>query len=131
VRRGNELVLRLDESVLFTSGDDRLGDAALAVLKAMGESIKDRPVNVRVEGHTDDQPISTGRFRSNWDLSTARATSVVMALAGMGDVKPNRLAAVGYAEYQPLGDNGTKDGRSLNRRVDFVLTVEVPAPMTN
>lgn len=129
VRRGNELVLRLDETILFTSGDDQISDDARLVLKAIGEELKDRPVLVRVEGHTDDQPISTGRFRSNWDLSTARATSVVTTLAALADVKPNRLAAMGYAEYQPLGDNSTKEGRSQNRRVDFVLTVEVPQPV--
>ena len=131
VRRGNELVLRLDDSILFTSGDDQISDEARNILKVIGEELRERPVRVRVEGHTDDQPISTGRFRSNWDLSTARATSVVTTLASLGDVQPNRLAAVGYSEYQPLGDNATREGRMQNRRVDFVLTVEVPAPTLN
>ncbi len=128
VRRGNELVLRLDASILFRSGLDELTDDARKVLLAIAQEIKDRPVKVRVEGHTDDRPIASGRFRSNWDLSTSRATNVVVDLASAGGIKPHRLAAVGYAEFQPLGDNTTSEGRLQNRRVDFVLTVDLPTP---
>ncbi len=126
VRRANELVLRFDETILFETGDARISDRAREVLKRVGEELADRPVKIRVEGHTDNRPISNSKFNSNWELSTARATSVVTTLSVMGDVDPKRLAAVGYAEYQPLGDNATAEGRNLNRRVDFVLTIEVP-----
>mgnify|MGYP000570489803 CR=1 FL=1 len=126
IRRGNELILRLDASVLFETAIDEVTPEALKVLLAIAEELKGRPVKIRVEGHTDDRPIQKGRFRNNWDLSTSRATNVVIALAATGDIEPERLAAVGYAQYQPLGDNTTQEGRLLNRRVDFVLTVEVP-----
>jgi chemotaxis protein MotB len=126
VRRGNELVLRLQETVLFPSASADIAEAAVPVVRAIAEEIRDRPVRVRVEGHTDDRPISNGKHDSNWDLSTARATSVVKELARSGLLKPERLAAVGYAEFQPIGDNKTEDGRGQNRRVDFVLTLELP-----
>ncbi len=126
IRRGNELVLRLDAAVLFESGDDKLKDVSKPVLKAIADEVRDRPVKVRVEGHTDDRPISTVRFRSNWDLSTARATSVVHTLAEEANIQPERLAAVGYAEFQPIAPNTTPEGRSQNRRVDFVLSLSLP-----
>ena len=132
IRRGNELVLRLDAAVLFDSGDDRLKEPAKRVLLGIADEIRSRPVKIRVEGHTDDRPISTIRFRSNWDLSTARATSVVHELAEGANIAPNRLAAVGYAEFQPIANNGSNEGRSQNRRVDFVLSMaanEVEAPV--
>jgi chemotaxis protein MotB len=126
VTRGNELVLRLQETVLFPSAADQLRDPAVPVIRAIAEEIRSRPVRVRVEGHTDDRPISNGRYESNWDLSTHRATSVVKELAKSGLIEPERLAAVGYAEYQPIGDNSTEEGRAMNRRVDFVLTLDLP-----
>ena len=126
LRRGNELILRLDASVLFETAIDEVTPEAQKVLLAIAAELKGRPVKVRVEGHSDDRPIQKGRFRNNWDLSTSRATNVVIALAATGDIAPERLAAVGYGQYQPLGDNSTQEGRLLNRRVDFVLTVEVP-----
>ena len=126
IRRGNELVLRLDATVLFESGNDKLKDPAAPVLKAIADEVRDRPVTIRVEGHTDDRPIATLRFRSNWDLSTARATSVVEMLADDANIAPERLAAVGYAQFQPVVPNTTAEGRSQNRRVDFVLSLTTP-----
>ncbi len=123
VRRGNELVLRLDAAVLFDSGADRLRESALPVVTAIAEELRERDIVLRVEGHTDTVPIVNARYRSNWDLSTARATSVVVELATEGKMDPKRLAAVGYAEHQPLASNDTPEGRSQNRRVDFVVSV--------
>jgi chemotaxis protein MotB len=123
VRRGNDLVLRLDATALFDSGDDRVRDESKTMLLALSEEVRARKVQVRVEGHTDDQPIRTLRYRSNWDLSTARATSVVNELVEKGGLSPIRLAAMGYAEFQPIGDNKTAEGRQANRRVDIVLSV--------
>lgn len=123
VRRGNELVLRLDATVLFRSGDDRLDDDARRVLSRIAAELKPEAVRIRVEGHTDDVPISTARFPSNWDLSTARATSVVRELS-TAQIPPARLGAMGYAEYQPVAPNDTDEHRLQNRRVDFVLTLE-------
>ena len=79
IRRGNELVLRLDATALFDSGDDRLKPESLPALAAIADQVRERKVQVRVEGHTDDIPIRTLRFRSNWDLATARATSASFA----------------------------------------------------
>lgn len=131
LRRGNDLVLRLDATALFDSGDDNLRDGAMDMLVAIADEVRDRPVDLRVEGHTDDQPIKTLRFRSNWDLSTARATTVLVGLKERGRLDPKRLAAVGYAEFHPIGDNQTAEGRQMNRRVDFVVSVtsaEVSGP---
>jgi len=123
LRRGNDLVLRLDATAIFDSGDDRVRDSARAMLIAIANEVRERKVQLRVEGHTDNQPIKTIRYRSNWDLSTARATSVLVELAERGRLDPKRLAAAGYAEFQPVGDNGTTEGRQMNRRVDFVVSV--------
>lgn len=123
VRRGNELVLRLDATVLFRSGDDRLDDDARGVLKRIADELRPQAVRIRVEGHTDDRPISTSRFPSNWDLSTARATSVVRELA-QTKISPERLGAMGYAEFQPVSPNDTEEHRLQNRRVDFVLSLD-------
>ena len=123
IRRGNELVLRMDATALFDSGTDRVKDVAMPLLIAVANEIRDKQVMIRVEGHTDAQPIKTLRYRSNWDLSTARATSVVAVMAEQGHIDPRRLMAAGYAEFQPLGSNDTTEGRAMNRRVDFVLSV--------
>jgi chemotaxis protein MotB len=122
VVRRHELVLRLSENLLFDAGDDTLRvPAKQAVHIVAGELVK-RPVNVRVEGHTDDRPIRTVRFRSNWDLSTGRATAVVAALLDEG-YDPARLSAAGYGEFHPIAPNATDDGRRQNRRVDLVVSV--------
>jgi len=125
IRRGNELVLRMDATALFDSGEDRVRPEAQPLLLAVADEVREKSVAIRVEGHTDDQPIKTLRFRSNWDLSTARATSVVAVLASDGKIDPRRLMAAGYAEFQPLAPNDTNEGRAKNRRVDFVLSVSL------
>ncbi len=122
LRRGNELVLRLDATALFDSGDDQIRVEALPLLVSIADELRQRPLAIRVEGHTDNVPIVTARFRSNWDLSTGRATTVVVTLARLGGIDPKRLAAVGYSEYQPIASNDTPEGRNENRRVDFVLS---------
>ncbi|HSO33173.1 MAG TPA: flagellar motor protein MotB [Labilithrix sp.] len=121
-RRRNELVLRLSDGLLFASGDDTLREPAVRVLQRIVSELKKRNVDIRVEGHTDNRPIHTSRFRSNWDLSTSRATAVVALLAGEG-LTAARLSAAGYGEFHPLGENATDDGRSKNRRVDLIISV--------
>lgn len=125
--RRNELVLRLPMGLLFDSGDDALKPTALPVLRSIAAEVRNRPVNVRVEGHTDDRPIRTARFHSNWDLSAARATAVIMELSGAGGIAPPRLSASGYGEFHPLASNGTFEGRAKNRRVDLVLHDSAPS----
>ena len=124
IRRRNELVLRMSDDILFASGDDAIGHRAARVLAVIAEAVRTRRVDLRVEGHTDNVPIKTARFRSNWDLSTARATAVVMQLA-RGGIAPDRLSAAGYGEFHPLTDNNSPETRSTNRRVDLVVTEHV------
>jgi chemotaxis protein MotB len=77
--------------------------------------------NLRIEGHTDNVPIHTVQFLSNWELSTARATEIIRIFITRENIGPERLSAAGYAEYHPVADNSTEDGRRLNRRVDIVI----------
>lgn len=126
LRRRNDLVLRLPENVLFASGDDSAKEAAVRALHLIALELRDRKVDIRIEGHTDDRPIKTQRFRSNWELSTARATAVIRALASDG-IANERLAAAGYGEFRPIAPNETEDGRRQNRRVDLVVSASSPA----
>ena len=120
--RRNELVLRLNDGLLFDSGNDTIREPAVKVLQRIVGELKKRAVDVRVEGHTDNRPIHTARFRSNWELSTSRATSVIALLAAEGISAP-RLSAAGYGEFHPLGENATEDGRRKNRRVDLIVSI--------
>ncbi len=124
LRRRSELVLRLDIDVLFNSGADELDPRALSLLEALGRELKDKPVLVKVEGHADNRPIHTTRFPSNWHLSSARATAVVLVLMEKAGVPPSRLAASGLGEHQPLASNDTEAGRAKNRRVDIVIGLD-------
>jgi chemotaxis protein MotB len=129
--RRNEIVLRLADNVVFASGTDEIQPAARTVLGHMADDLKTRNVDIRVEGHTDDKPIKTFRFRSNWDLSTSRATAVVADFANAG-IEPARLSAAGYGEFHPVATNASAEGRALNRRVDVVVSAHAmePAPST-
>jgi chemotaxis protein MotB len=125
--RRNEIVLRLADNVVFASGTDEIQPAARTVLAHMADDLKGRKVDIRVEGHTDDKPIKTFRFRSNWDLSTSRATAVVADFANAG-IDPIRLSAAGYGEFHPIATNTTPDGRAQNRRVDVVVSAQLIDP---
>jgi chemotaxis protein MotB len=76
---------------------------------------------LRVEGHTDNVPIHTAQFASNWELSTARSTAIARLLLERGPINPVNLSAAGYAEFHPVASNATEDGRTQNRRVDIIL----------
>lgn len=123
IKRRNELVLRIPVGVVFDSGDDRVKPSALAAILAITTELRKRPVEIRVEGHSDNRPIHTDRFRSNWDLSACRAAAVVMELAKVTGMGPERLSAAGYGEFHPIASNGTAEGRAQNRRVDLVVRV--------
>jgi chemotaxis protein MotB len=118
-RRG--LVLAIPEAGAFDNGRANLTPVAEQLIGRIARVLADLPNAVRVEGHTDDTPISTARFRSNWDLSTARATEVVAYFIEQGRLAPDRLSAAGYAEYRPRDANLTPAGRARNRRVDIVV----------
>jgi chemotaxis protein MotB len=117
------LVIRLlTDDLLFNSGRAELRRGALPVLRKISQLLGSSriPNNVRVEGNTDNVPISNSLFRSNWELSAARATAVVQQLLAYG-VPAGRLALAGYADQRPVATNGTAAGRQLNRRVDLVV----------
>lgn len=123
-KSGRVLNLRLPENQLFGSGSAELSSEASVVLDKIANIIDRSGQAVRIEGHTDNIPVRSGRYASNWDLSTARATRVLLYLQEMGGVPPNRLAAAGYGEHRPIADNATPEGRAKNRRVEFVITAE-------
>lgn len=112
--------LEMNSEMLFLSGEAALSKKAQPALKKIAEVINALPNVINVEGHTDNIPIDTLAFPSNWDLSSARATSVVQELVAAG-ISPTRLSAIGYGEFHPIGDNGTEEGRFKNRRVTLVL----------
>ena len=114
------VILRFQDSVLFDSGKAVLKEEAYEILNVVGEILNDLENNIRVEGHTDNLPINTPQFPSNWELSTSRATNVLRFLLEFG-IEPGKLSAVGYGEYHPIAENGNEDGRSKNRRVDIVI----------
>ena len=112
--------LEMSSTLLFSSGEAELSQAAIPVLKKITEVINPMQNAINVEGHTDNVPIANAKFRSNWDLSSARATSVVQEFAKLG-INPARLSAIGYGEFHPIADNATEEGRFKNRRVLLVL----------
>lgn len=120
---GGEVTLALDERILFPPGEAALNDRGLEVLERVAQSLATlRDRMVRVEGHTDSTPIGVNvdRFPTNWELSTARATTVVRFLEEHG-VPSDRLVAVGWGEHRPVGDNRTAQGRRRNRRIEIIV----------
>ncbi|MGZ5008734.1 MAG: flagellar motor protein MotD [Methylobacter sp.] len=112
--------LEMNSEMLFFSGDAELSKKAIPVLNKVAEVINPLPNMINIEGHTDNIPIDNIKFRSNWDLSSARATSVVHEFIKAG-INPLRLSAIGYGEFHPIGDNKVEEGRFKNRRVVLVL----------
>ncbi|HOE56914.1 MAG TPA: OmpA family protein [Bacillota bacterium] len=124
------ITLRLDErgllvtfldDVLFDSGKADLKPKAREIINKVAEIIRRNNKNVRVEGHTDNVPINTFRFPSNWELSTTRAVNVVKYLIEENGIEAKRMSASGYSDQHPVDDNNTKEGRQKNRRVDMVI----------
>lgn len=121
--QGNEewLEIELKSSLLFASGDATASEAARPILQEMAAVVRDSELPIRVEGFTDDRPIATSIYPSNWELSSARAATIVKLLTEFG-VGPTRLAAIGYGEFQPVASNATEEGRAANRRVVLMLS---------
>lgn len=124
-RRG--LVIAIPEAFSFGNGSADLSPQAEELMTRVGTVLKGAPNSVRVEGHTDNTPIRTTRFASNWELSTARATRVVEFFVSSAGIPADRLSAAGYSEFHPRGDNATAEGRTRNRRVDVVILNEATA----
>jgi len=115
------LTVDVAEQLFFDSGRADLKDTGKAVLKKVGEALKGYEDKViRVVGHTDNVPIKTKVFPSNWELSVARATTVVRYLLETG-IPPERMVASGRAEYQPVAENDSAEGRKKNRRIEITL----------
>jgi chemotaxis protein MotB len=115
------IVVRILEQGSFATASDTLIDPFRTVLEKMGKTIGDTPGQVVVAGHSDDVPISNRRFRSNWELSSARAVTVVHALMQQGSIPAERFRIEGYADTRPVDTNETPEGRARNRRVEVTL----------
>lgn len=115
------LLIRLESEIFFDSGKADINPAALPAIEKIGEVVRNVPNDIRVEGHTDNVPIKTDAFPSNWELSTARALAVVRYFIERSGISPARLSAAGYGESRPVADNDTSPGRARNRRVEILL----------
>jgi len=115
------VTVRFADAVFFDLGKADLKPEALRTLDEVAVLLKEVPNHIRIEGHTDNWPISTERFPSNWELSTARATNVLRYLVEQHGLDPTRVSAAGYGEYRPLMPNDTDENRARNRRVDIVI----------
>jgi chemotaxis protein MotB len=116
--------LSFEDQVLFDFGRADINPAGYEMLNQIAKAIKNVSKPVRVEGHTDNVPIQTRRFPSNWELSVARAVNVVKYFAEVGKIDPHRLSAVGYGESRPVVANDTASNRAQNRRVEILLLTE-------
>ncbi|MDR1811727.1 MAG: flagellar motor protein MotB [Candidatus Fibromonas sp.] len=116
------IAIMLRDPVGFASGSADLRDQGKNILGDISEVIKGNPdLKVRVEGHTDDVPISSSRYHSNWELSSARSLSVVQLLSGQTGIHPQNMSAVGYGEFRPIVPNTSPENRSKNRRIQIFV----------
>ncbi len=133
----DKIVIRFQETISFDVASAQLRENFLPILDRVSQTLSDIDGSILVVGHTDDVPITTARFRSNWDLSSARAASVVQRMIKVGRLPPNHIIASGRADSVPLVPNDTLANRAKNRRVEIVVTLgdltqagEAPLPTT-
>ena len=115
------LLVRLDSEVFFDSGSADIRSEGMKVLSSLAATLKGIENEIMVSGHTDNIPINNSRFKSNWELSTARATNVVSYLINDEKLNPALLTATGNGEFRPTGDNNTAEGRQKNRRIEIKI----------
>jgi chemotaxis protein MotB len=115
------IMISLPESILFQSGEARVRSEALPFLKALSEILIEMDRHIRILGHTDNVPIRTAQFPSNWELSAGRAVMVVRIFAELYGVPAAHLSAIGLADAKPIADNDTPEGRTKNRRVEIII----------
>ncbi len=120
-RDEQNIIIRLADNLLFPSASSAIRPEALTLLDVVGAVVADLPNPIRIEGHTDNVPVGTERYPTNWELSSARATAVLRYLVEAGGIDPGRVFAAGYAEFRPTAPNLTPEGRALNRRADIVV----------
>jgi len=118
------LVIRLNNAIMFDSGSAEIKSENEGSLIEIADIINSLDNFIRIEGHTDNIPITSEIYPSNWELSSARAASVVQLLINKCNFLPNKLVAVGYGEYKPVEDNSTAEGRMKNRRIDIIVLSE-------
>ncbi len=131
----DRIVIGLTSDLLFTSGSSSLRPSAAPVLDAVAESLRGRPNEIRIEGHTDNVPINTLEYNSNWELSSARATAVLRRFVDEGRMSADRVFAAAYGDSRPRADNATPVGRATNRRAEIVVLyppegVQLPPTVT-
>jgi chemotaxis protein MotB len=129
--RREGLVVSLKEIGFFDSGSASIRPDSLDAISRLAEVLKQRPENLRVEGHTDNIPIHNSHFASNWELSTSRATEMIRVLMNQFGLPAARLSAAGYAEFHPVSSNDTPAGRAQNRRLDVVILAPYQLPNQN
>lgn len=115
------VVVSLPEAGAFAVGLADLSQAARRIIRGLASVLEQETGDIRIEGHTDNVPITTSRFASNWELSAARATEVIRFLLAQTTLAPHRLSAAGYGEFRPVVDNDSEETRAKNRRVDIVV----------
>lgn len=115
------LIVRVNSTSLFDKGSAEIKPQAKTTLTEIVKILTKMDNPVIIEGHTDSVPIKNIKFPSNWELSTARATNIISFITKTGKIPPKRLCAIGYGEYNPIGDNTSISGRMLNRRVDIII----------
>lgn len=115
------LVITLREAEFFASGSATPRPQTIATLRKVAAALNHTAYDLRIEGHTDNVPIHTAEFDSNWELSTARATHIARALLELNSIAAEHLSAAGYAEFHPVDSNASPEGRANNRRVDIIV----------
>ncbi len=118
---GKGVVVKIKGKLLYGAGSSTLKDGSRPLLDDIINVIEEFPYNINIEGHTDNKPINTPRYPSNWELSSARAIEALKYILASGRVDSSRLGAVGYADTRPLVSNKTREGRETNRRVEFIF----------
>ena len=115
------LVISLSNAILFDPGSAEIKKDYEGTLLEIAEMISVMDNLIRIEGHTDNVPMNSALYPSNWDLSVARAANVVRLITKKSNASPEKLIAVGYGEYRPIADNSTREGRAKNRRIDIIV----------
>lgn len=124
-QKGDEVILTFEDMLLFETGKAYIKPAAVPVLGTLGEKLGmylGEGYNLKIEGHTDNIPIKTVQFPSNWELSAARAIAVAKFFIEEMDFDPTTVSTEGFGEYRPIADNSAEQGRAMNRRVEIKLT---------
>ncbi len=115
------ITIRILDNILFNTGQAELNPDSKSILSRLAKVLRTIPNDIRIEGHTDNVPINTPKYPSNWHLSVARATNTAYYLMNTEGLRPDRVTIVGYAEYKPVASNDTPEGRAKNRRVDIII----------